>query len=226
MQADGRLLRTWKDGKAKLNGYLEDYANFTDGLVELYQASGETRYLREAKRLADVMVTEFWDEESGGFYFTSNDHEELLMRTKDFTDNASPSGNSAAADVFLKLAKLLGDERYERFAVTVLRLTAPQIRRYPNGFGKALSAMEFYLDKIMEIVIIGEKGNDLEREVYAEFLPGKVVVLSNEPGKDADLIPLLAERDMIDGKPTAYVCEHFVCQRPVTTVEELGKQIK
>lgn len=225
MQADGRLLRTWKEGKAKLNGYLEDYANFTDGLVELYQASGDLKYIKEAKRLADLMITEFWDEENGGFYFTSNDHEELIVRTKDFTDNASPSGNSAAADVFLKLAKLLGDERYERFAVTVLRLTAPQIRRYPNGFGKALSAMEFYLGKVKEIVVIGEKGNELEREIYAEFLPNKVVVLSSEPVKGTDLIPLLAERNMIDGKPTAYVCEDFVCQRPVTTCEDLRDQV-
>jgi uncharacterized protein YyaL (SSP411 family) len=225
MQADGRLLRTWKAGKAKLNGYLEDYANFTDGLVELYQASGELKYIKEAKRLADLMITEFWDEETGGFYFTSNDHEELIVRTKDFTDNASPSGNSAAADVFLKLAKLLGDERYERFAVTVLRLTAPQIRRYPNGFGKALSAMEFYLGKVKEIVVIGEKGNELEREIYADFLPNKVVVLSSELTKEADPIPLLAERGMIDEKPTAYVCEDFVCQRPVTTVAELWDQI-
>lgn len=226
MQIDGRLLRTWKEGKAKLNGYLEDYANFTDGLVELFQASGEHVYLREAKRLADLMITEFWDEESGGFYFTSNDHEELIVRTKDFTDNASPSGNSAAADVFLKLAKLLGDERYERFGVTVLRLTAPQIRRYPNGFGKALAAMEFYLDKVKEIVIIGDKGNELEREIYAEFLPAKVVVVSTQLGAASDLIPLLAERAAIGGKATAYVCEDFVCQRPVTSVADLRDQLK
>lgn len=226
MQIDGRLLRTWKDGKAKLNGYLEDYANFTDGLVELFQASGEQRYLREAKRLADLMITEFWDEESGGFYFTSNDHEELIVRTKDVTDNASPSGNSAAADVFLKLAKLLGEERYERFGVTVLRLTAPQIRRYPNGFGKALSAMEFHLDKVKEIVIVGDKGNELEREIYAEFLPAKVVVASTQPGAATDLIPLLAERSAIGGKATAYVCEDFVCQRPVTSVADLRDQLR
>ena len=133
LQKDGRLLRTWKDGEAKLNAYLEDYANFADGLLELYQASGETKYLKEAKRLADVMVTEFWDEERGGFFFTSNDHEELLVRTKDYTDNASPSGNSAAADVFLKLAKLVGDERYERFAVTVLQVDRSADRTLSAG---------------------------------------------------------------------------------------------
>jgi uncharacterized protein YyaL (SSP411 family) len=225
LQKDGRLLRTWKDGEAKLNAYLEDYANFADGLLELYQASGETRYLKEARRLADVMVTEFWDEERGGFFFTSNDHEELLVRTKDYTDNASPSGNSAAADVFLKLAKLVGDERYERFAVTVLRLTAPQIGRYPQGFGRALSAIEFYMGKVQEIVIIGEKGGDLKKEIFREFLPGKVVVLSENAQADAELIPLLQDRGTIDGKPTAYVCEDFVCARPVTTVDELKDQL-
>jgi uncharacterized protein YyaL (SSP411 family) len=226
LQKDGRLLRTWKDGEAKLNAYLEDYANFADGLLELYQASGETRYLKEAKRLADVMVTEFWDEERGGFFFTSNDHEELLVRTKDYTDNASPSGNAAAADVFLKLAKLVGDERYERFAVTVLRLTAPQIGRYPQGFGRALSAIEFYMGKVKEIVVIGKKGSDLEKEIFRDFLPNKVVVLSETAAADeAALVPLLQDRGMIDGEPTAYVCQDFVCQRPVTTTEELKEQL-
>src|SRR5690606_25335546 len=114
-----RVLRTWKGGTAKLNGYLEDYANLADGLIELYQACGEEKYLTAAKRLAEAMITEFWDAESGGFYFTSNTHEELLVRNKDMVDNAAPSGNSAAADVLLRLAKIYGDERFARFAVTV-----------------------------------------------------------------------------------------------------------
>jgi len=225
LQKDGYLLRTWKDGRAKLNAYLEDYANFADGLTELYQASGDAKYLLEAKRLTDLMITEFWDEEAGAFYFTANNHEELLIRTKDFYDNATPSGNSVAADVLLKLAKLLGDDKYEKFAVTVLRLVAPQIRRYPQGFGRALAAIEFYLNPTKEIVIIGEKGNELEREVRREYLPGKVVVLSENPARDAGLIPLLNERKMIEDKPTAYVCENFTCQKPVTTIEDLRSQL-
>src|SRR4030095_4897463 len=99
------LLRTWKDGKAKLNGYIEDYANLADGLIELYQISGEERYLTGAKGLADTMITEFWDEENGGFFFTSNNHEELIVRSRDFFDNATPSGNSVAADVLVRLSK-------------------------------------------------------------------------------------------------------------------------
>ncbi len=217
----GALLRTWKDGRAKLNGYIEDYANLADGLIELYQVSGDAKYLVEAKRLADTMITEFWDEENGGFFFTSNDHEELIVRNKDFYDNATPAGNSVAADVLLKLAKLLGEEKYERFAATVLRFVAPQISRHPQGFGRALSAIEFYLSPVKEVVILGDKGSDLEREVFGEFLPNKVVVLSTDAEKDSESIPLLRDRTMIDGKATAYVCEKFVCQRPVTEVGEL-----
>ncbi len=236
------LLRTWKDGRAKLNGYIEDYANLADGLIELYQVSGETKYLLEAKQLADTMITEFWDEENGGFFFTSNDHEELIVRNKDFYDNATPAGNSVAADVLLKLAKLFGEEKYERFAAMVLRLVAPQISRHPQGFGRALSAIEFYLAPVKEVVILGEKGNELEREVFSEYLPNTVVVLSVESGKERrpvatapgsdkvpekgdELLPLLLDRKMVDGKATAYVCENFVCQRPVTSVEELREQL-
>jgi uncharacterized protein YyaL (SSP411 family) len=219
LQRDGRLLRTWKDGRAKLNAYIEDYANLADGLIALYQASGKTRYLHEARRLGDLMITEFWDEESGGFFFTSSDHEELIVRNKDFYDNATPSGNSAAADVLLRLAKFFGDEKYERFGSTVLRLASPQVRRHPQGFGRALSAMEFQLSKVKEVVVVGDKGNELEREVLEGYLPDAVVAIAPDAG-EKDL-PLLTDRPMIDGAPTAYVCESFVCQRPVTDVEQL-----
>ncbi len=225
LQKDGSLLRTWKDGKAKLNAYLEDYANFADGLTELFQVSGEIKYLREAKRLADLLITEFWDETGGGFFFTANNHEELIVRKKDFQDNATPSGNSVAADVLLKLAKLTGDERYERFAVTLLRLVAPQIRRYPQAFGRSLAALEFYLSPVKEIVVLGN-ADELKREVWREYLPNKVVVLAKNAGGDDEFIPLLKERGLIDGKPTAYVCENFACQKPVTTVEALRGQLK
>jgi len=224
LQKDGYLLRTWKDGKAKLNAYLEDYANFADGLTELFQVSGEIKYLQEAKRLADMLITEFWDEESGGFFFTANNHEELIVRKKDFFDNATPSGNSIAADVLLKLAKLTGEEKYERFAVTVLRLVTPQIRRYPNGFGRVLSTLEFYFNPTKEIVILGNS-DELKSEIWREFLPNKVVVLAENADANAEIIPLLKERSLIDGKPTAYVCENFACQKPVTTAEDLREQL-
>lgn len=225
MQRDGRLLRTWKDGAAKLNGYVEDYANVADGMIELYQVSGDVRYLAEAKRLADLMITEFWDGENGGFFFTSNDHEELIVRNKDFYDNATPSGNSVAADVLLRLSKLLGDDKYERFGIAVLRLAASQIRRHPQGFGRALSALEFHVAETKEIIIIGERRNDLERMVLSKYLPDAVIVLSSDPEGDSLTTPLLKDRAMIDGRATAYVCEEFVCKRPITDATELGSEL-
>ena len=225
LQKDDYLLRTYKDGQAKLNAYLEDYADFADGLIELFQVSGETKYLKEAKRLADLMISEFWDANDGGFFFTGNNHEELLVRSKDFYDNATPSGNSAAADVLLKLSKLTGDEKYERFGVTILRLVAEKIGRYPQAFGRVLSALEFYLNPAKEIVVIGEKGNELERQIWANYLPDKVVVLAEDSNADGEMIPLLQDRKKIDNQATAYVCENYTCRKPVTTKEELQTQL-
>ena len=222
LRSDGSLLRTWKEGRAKLNGYLEDYANLADGLIALYQVSGVIGYLDEARNLADAMITEFWDEESGGFFFTSNDHEELIVRNKDFYDNATPSGNSAAADVLLRLSKFYGDQRYERFANIVLRIAASQVKRYPQGFGRMLSAMEFHSSSVKEIAVIGALGSDLARAVFEEYMPAAVVAITEH---ETDGVPLLAGRTQMDEKPTAYVCEGFVCQRPVTTTAELVKQL-
>ncbi|PYS99639.1 MAG: thioredoxin domain-containing protein [Acidobacteria bacterium] len=218
LQKDGRLLRTWKDGRSKLNAYIEDYANLADGLIQTFQASGEIRYLEEAKRLADLMITEFWDQQNGGFFFTSNDHEELIVRNKDFYDNATPSGNSSAADVMLRLSKFYGEEKYERFATTVLRLAANQLKRYPQGFGRTLAAMEFHNSDVKEIVVIGDPGNELEKTVAASYLPSSVIASLR---KSLSTLRLTADKEKIEGKSTAFVCENFVCQRPVTDVESL-----
>ena len=217
-----RLRRTWKNGSAKLNGYVDDYANVADGLIVLYEATGEIDWLKRAKELADTMITEFWDEDAGGFFFTSNDHEELVVRNKDLYDNATPSGNSVGADVLLRLAKFTGEDKYERFATAILRLAASMLRRYPQGFGRALSAIEFVLHETKEIAVIGSKQNDLIiGYVNTLFLPDAVVAVTGDPEADAAFVPLFKGREMIDGRPTAYVCRDFVCERPVTTVDDL-----
>jgi uncharacterized protein YyaL (SSP411 family) len=225
LRRSGRLLRTWKNGTAKLDAYVEDHANLADGLLELFQISGEMRYFDEARVLVDRMIDEFWDTENGGFYFTSNDHEELIVRNKDITDNATPSGNSVAADVLLKLSKITGEEKYERYASNVLGIAAAQAARYPQGFGRALSTMEFLQQPTKEIVLVGDKENELTAEAWREYLPNKVIVRNNTGEVMTDL-PLLKDRRMIDGRPTAYVCEKFVCQRPVTTSEELARDLR
>jgi uncharacterized protein YyaL (SSP411 family) len=230
MRRDGLLLRTYKDGQAKLNAYLEDYAFYADGLTALYQASGDVRWLEEAVALTERMIEEFWDTEDGGFFYTGQSHEELIVRTKDFFDNATPSGNSVAAEVLLTLAALTGNENYQRTAVTLFRLLASYIKRYPSAFGRALGALDFYLSTPREIVIIGPREDEstraLLREVWRPFVPNKVVVQSEGADESAaQTIPLLRERTMIDGLPTAYVCEHYTCQRPVTKPEELAAQL-
>jgi uncharacterized protein len=222
LQRDGRLLRTWKDGTAKLNGYVEDYANLADGLLVLYHATGDISFVTRACGLVEVILAEFWDDELGGFFFTSNDHEELIVRNKDFFDNATPSGNSVAADVLLRLARLTGDESYERHAVTTLRLTASQTARYPQAFGRALSALEFHLADKREIAIVGERGNPLEFFVRRHYLPDAVLACSDDPAKDSVTVRVLADKPVDDGLPTAFVCRNFVCKRPVTSVSELA----
>jgi hypothetical protein len=227
LRRDSFMLRTYKDGIAKLNGYLEDYAFFASGLIALYETTGNLHWLDEAISITDKMIEEFWDEENGGFFFTGKSHEELIVRSKDYFDNATPSGNSVAAEVLLKLNTLTGDEKYVRYAVTVFRLLTDSIRRYSSAFGRVLSAMDFYLSTPKEIVIIGDSDSEdtkeLLRTVWSHYIPNKIVVLSDS--KVVDGIPLLQGRTMIDGKATAYVCENFTCQQPVTTVDELAAQI-
>lgn len=224
LTGDGRLYRSWKAGEAKLNGYLDDYANVADGLLALYRTTGKVEYFNSAKALCDQMIEHFWDQDAGGFFYTSNDHEELVVRSKDFTDNATPSGNSAAADVLLCVAKLIGDERYERFAVATLRLAAKQIARYPQGFGRALSDLEFQLHNGGELAAVGPKDNELERAALTAYLPTTTVAISADPIADSASVPLFTDRgDAAEAR--AFLCENFVCSRPATTAEELREML-
>ncbi len=223
--ADGRVLRTWKDGRAKIGAFLEDYANLGCGLLDVFQTTGEIAYFQSAKSVADEMIVKFWDEESGGFFFTSADHEELIVRTKDFFDNATPSGNSAAADLLLKLAVLTGDDRYQRFAVAVLRLVAAQSRMYPSGFGRALGALEFYLGRRNEIVIVGGS-DDLRSAVWRPYQPIKVVVeISTGDDTVAQHIPFVSGKTAMD-RPAVFVCQDYTCRQPVFDVGELNEQMR
>jgi uncharacterized protein len=227
LRKDGLLLRTFKDGQAKLNAYLEDYAFFTDGLLSLFETTGELQWLQEAVAQTNKMIEEFWDDEDGGFFFTGKSHEELIVRTKDYFDNATPSGNSVAADVLLRLGLLTDNEDFKRRAVTVLRLVADMARRYPSGFGRALGALDFYLGRPKEIAIIGDRESpeaiSLMHEVWRRYLPNKVVALAtpDEPEATA-LMPFLQGRPLVDNSPAAYVCEHYTCQEPVKNPQALA----
>ncbi len=224
-----RLLRTYRNGRAKLNAYLEDYAFYADGLIGLYEATFDPQWLEAARTLADIMLERFWDEQDGGFYATSNDHETLIQRTKDWDDNATPSGNSVALGVLLKLAILVGEDRYRQAAARVLRKLGPLLEKHPYGFARMLGALDFYLSSPKEIAVIGTPDDAATRAlldtVYAVYLPNKVVA-GMADGSAPEGIPLLVGRPKRDGKPTVYVCENFACKEPVTTSEALMPQLR
>src|SRR6185436_1690985 len=155
LRRDGLLLRSYKDGESKLNAYLEDYSFFIDGLLTLFETTGELDWFAEARSLCEVMIAEFWDDENGGFFFTGASHEQLIVRAKDFFDNATPSGNSVAAEVLLRLGTLTNNQDYQRRATAIFRLTSTGMSRYPSGFGRLLCALDFYLDKPKEIALVG-----------------------------------------------------------------------
>ncbi|HJR07174.1 MAG TPA: thioredoxin domain-containing protein [Pyrinomonadaceae bacterium] len=230
LRREGTLLHVYKDGQAKHHGYLDDYACVASGLLSLYEATGETRWLTECMTLTEQMCAEFWDETDGGFFYTSARGEQLIVRNKDFMDNATPAGNSVAAELLLRLALLTENQDYQRKAVTVFRLLRDQMARHPSAFGYLLGSLDFYLSTPKEIVVVGERGADdslaLLREVWARYLPNKVVAQAAENDAEASsIVPLLRERPALGGRATAYVCENYTCQQPVNTPAELAAQL-
>jgi uncharacterized protein YyaL (SSP411 family) len=215
----GRLLRTYKDGDARLNAYLEDHSFLLEALLTLYEASFESRWFEAARDLADTTVARFGDPERGGFFSTSADHEELIARRKEVGDHPIPSGNSAAALGLLRLAALTGDDRYETEARRVLYLFAKPAVEHPETFAHLLRALDFHLSPTKEVALIGNDLTDLAATVRTTFRPH--LVLAGGP-EGTEQPPLLQHRTEVDGVPTAYVCEHFSCKTPVTSAKALA----
>ncbi|HSS33605.1 MAG TPA: thioredoxin domain-containing protein, partial [Solirubrobacterales bacterium] len=219
---DGRLLRTYKDGDARLNAYLEDHAFLLEALLTLYESSFEARWFTAARELADTLLARFGDAERGGFYATSDDHEQLVARRKELGDHPIPAGNSSAALGLLRLEALSGEREYGKAAEDVLRLFGRTAVQHPESFAHLLRALDFALEPTREVALIGgvdaNAPNDasiaeLATEVRGEFRP-HLVVAGGIEGSDEP--PLLAGRTEVDGQPAAYVCERFTCQLPVT----------
>jgi uncharacterized protein len=216
LMEDGRLLRTWKDGRGRLNAYLEDHAYLLEALLSLYEATFEPRWFSAARELADTMIERFGDPEKGGFFETSSDHERLVARRKDPEDHPIPSGNASAAYGLLRLAALTGEHEYERQGLGVLRLFVELAPQHPNAFAHLLQGLDFHLAPVREIALAGDDVGALERVVRGEFRPHVVMA-----GGPSDGVPLLEGRGPVDGKATAYVCERFACKAPVTEPAEL-----
>ena len=229
MNEEGRLFRSWKDGRAQLNAYLEDYADVAEGLIALYQVTFEPRWLFEAERLLEVIHGHFWDEAAGAAFHTADDHEQLIVRRKDFLDNAEPSGNSAYASAAIRLARLLDRADLLDRAEVIFRFMRHRLPTQPTGFGHLLCALDLYLRPSREIAIIGDPDDPrtraLHRAALRPFRPDTVLA-GGSPDQAAELasrIPLLAGRDLVNGHPAAYVCRNFLCNLPVTTPEALSE---
>ncbi len=217
---DGRLLRTWKDGRARLNAYLEDHAFLLEALLVLYEATFEPRWFAAARSLGDEILARFADGEHGGFFATAVDHEALLVRRKDLEDHPIPSGSSSAAYGLLRLAALTGEHRYEDAAVGHLRLVRDIAPRHPTAFAHCLRALDFHLRPTREVALAGDAGGvaPLAAAVRERLRPD--VVLAGPPD-DGAVVALMEGRVPVDGGAAAYVCEGFACRMPVTTPAQL-----
>ncbi len=216
----GNLLRTYKDGRAHLNAYLEDHAFLLEALLALYEATFEQRWFDEARALAETTIERFGDPERGGFYSTSADHEELIARRKEVGDHPIPSGNSSAAMGLLRLAALTGERHYAEWAEGVFALFGKPAVEHPDAFAHLLRALDFHLSPTREVALVGDDLAELAAVVRERHRPHLVLAGGPEGTEEP---PLLAGRTAVDGKPAAYVCENFACRLPVTGAEDLRR---
>ena len=228
MVRDGRLLRSWKDGQARITGYLEDYAMVGMGLLALYEATFDRRWLDESRRLCDQALGLFWDKEHETFFDTGADQEALVVRPRNLFDNAVPCGTSVTIEWLLRLAIFFGEARYEQWALTALRPMADLMRRHPSGFGRYLAALDFQLGPVAEVALVWPSDGDpksLVEAAFGRYMPNRLVVGAPTGSPGGAGLPFLAERPAVDGRATAYVCRHFVCQLPVTDPVALAGQL-
>jgi hypothetical protein len=230
LSADRRLLRCANaDGAAKLTGYLEDYAFLADALVTLYEATFDPKWLSRAQELADVILQQFADPTRPGFYFTAHDHEQLLVRTKDLHDGSTPSGNSVAVMVLLRLAKLLDRRDFAAKADQTLRGYRETMAQHPAAAGQMLIALDFYLGPSQEVAIIGQlnsrETNLAVTAIRQAFRPRQVVAFHDPTsGSPPASIPLLHNKPAVNDTVTVYVCENFACQAPLVGAEAVQDQ--
>jgi uncharacterized protein YyaL (SSP411 family) len=230
MVRDGRLLRSWKDGQARITGYLEDHAMVGAGLLALYEATFDRRWLDESRRLAEETLRLFWNTERATFFDTGHDQESLVVRPRNIFDNAVPSGTSVTIEWLLRLAIVTGLERYEAIALQALRPMADVMQKHPSGFGRYLCALDFHLGPVAEVALVWPAGAEraaapLTETVFRRYQPNRVVVGAAAGAPGAAGLPLLADRGAVEGKPTAYVCRRYVCQLPVTEPDALARQL-
>jgi uncharacterized protein len=218
---DGRLLRTFNSGVARLNAYLEDHAFLLEALLVLYEATFEERWFTAARDLAETIVQRFADTERGGFFSTADDHEKLIARRKDLEDSPIPAGGSSAALGLLRLGALTGERRYEEAAEGQLALLHEVAVRHPTAFGHLLQAFDFSVAPRREVALVGDPDGVAALAAVVRETPRPHIVLAGGSGEESTAVPLMEARAPVGGRAAAYVCERFACQRPVTEPAEL-----
>jgi uncharacterized protein YyaL (SSP411 family) len=220
---DGRLLHSWRHGHAKFDAYLDDYTYFINALVTLYEAGFDERWIDEAVRLADIVLKHFADTHSGGFFFTADDHEQLIARNKDLYDSSVPSGNSMAATALLRLGKLCGRDDYLDAARATLDMAVGLMERAPTAAGQMLIAAEMFFGPTPEIVVLGQIGDADTAAALSDlrkrFIPNYVLACratSESQSGSPNLAPIFAGKSPQGTLPTVFVCENFTCQAPVS----------
>jgi hypothetical protein len=227
---EGGLLHRFRDGHAGIEGHLDDYAFFIFGLIELYEADFEVRWLKEALSLTRKMIEEFANEENGGFYFTSSCGETVLLRRKEVYDGAVPSGNSVAALNLLRLSSMTGDENLWKRADALFDAFSGQVGQIPAMYNQLLQALDFEIGPSFEVVIAGKreekKTEELIEALRTRFLPRKVVLfrdMGEEPPAIAKVSPFTSRQTAPEGKALAYVCSRQECQKPAGDAGEMVK---
>ncbi len=228
LQRDGKLLKRYRGGEASIAAYLDDYAFLVAGLIDLYQAGFEVKYLKQAINLTNDMVDLFWDDDNTGFFFSGKNNEELISKTKEFYDGALPSGNSVAALDLLRLSRLTMNTDWEKKAHQMLQNFSGTIQKQPTAYAQMLCALDFHLGPTKEIVLAGDLNSsetlEMLKAINQRFLPNKVLAFhfDGKSGLDLEkLIPFTEGFKMQAGKTTAYVCENYVCQRPTSEMDKL-----
>jgi hypothetical protein len=226
VRPDGGLLRTYRAGRAHVNAYLEDYAYLCEALIDLYEAGGAAGYLSEAERLAERLLADFADEAGGGFYSTARDHETLLLRHREGTDGATPSGNAVAAYALARLSFHLDREDFREAAVKAVMAYGGMIAQYPRAFAKSLAVVDFLLEGPVELALVGQPGEAafeaLRAAIARHYLPDRIIAHHDPTAGDPPAFPLLAGKGLVRGKAALYVCRNFACQAPITDPTEVA----
>jgi Highly conserved protein containing a thioredoxin domain len=225
---DGRVFRSYKDGRARIAGYLEDHAALGLAALAIYELTFETLWLDRARMLCDACVAWFWSDDVGAFYDTASDHEALIIRPRELSDNATPSGTSLVVELLLRVAELFDDDAARRRATYVAESLAPAVARYPSAFGNMLGCADMLVNGAVELAIVGDPSHEdfraLERTAAERYVPS--LVLAGGAPRNDDVIALMSGREARGGHATAYVCRNYTCEEPATTRAQLDEQLQ